>query len=82
MITIDIDLSREATVRRIPSRQVRVCIGIAKVIDSYNLHLRPFAAFIKCPQYVAADAAIAINANLDRHFVLLMLLLANGISQI
>jgi hypothetical protein len=44
-----------------------VGLGIAQVVDRHHLQFRALAALVQCTQYVAADAAVAVDAHLDCH---------------
>jgi hypothetical protein len=57
--------------RRIAPREVRIGIRIAQVINGNNFDVRVFAALVQSTQHVAANAAVAVNSNLDRHACLL-----------
>ena len=71
VIAINLNRSREATVRSIVARQVCVAIGIAEIIDRNDLDLRSLVALVQCAHHVAADSAIAIDGNLNGHPILL-----------
>ena len=55
--------------RRVVLGQVCVGFGIAKIIDRDDLDVVLFAALVMRTQNVAADAAIAVNCNANRHDV-------------
>ena len=47
--------------------QVRIGFRIAEIVDGNDLDIIFFTAFVVGAQYIAADAAIAIDGNFDRH---------------
>ena len=67
VIAIDGDLAREWAVRRVMTRQVRIGLRIAEVVDRDDLDLAVALRFVQRAQYIAADAAITIDTHLDRH---------------
>jgi len=72
-VALNAHLTVEATMSGVVSRQMRIGVGIAEIVDGDDLDLAGAAAFIKGAQYVAADAAIAVDAYLDRHLFNLLI---------
>src|SRR6185503_3763107 len=66
-IAVDFDLSWEFPVDRVIAREVHVRLGIAQIVERYDLHLSRALALISGAQDVASDATVTIDANLYRH---------------
>ena len=62
----------ELAVRRVVLGEVGVGLGIAQVIDGHDLNIVLFATFVMGTQDVAADAAVAVNSNANRHDINLL----------
>ena len=67
VIAVDFNRAREATMCRIATRQMRVCIGVAKIVNSKNFDFRALATLIQSAQDVSANSTVAVNTNLDCH---------------
>ncbi len=57
--------------RGIKTRQVRVSLGVAEIVDCDDLDVIFLAAFVVGTKNIAANAAVAINCNADSHGFLL-----------
>ena len=62
----------ELAVRGVVAGQVGVRLGVAQVVDGDDLDVVFLAAFVESAQDIAADAAIAVDCNFDRHTLLLV----------
>jgi hypothetical protein len=51
--------------------QMRIGFGIAQIIHGNDLDFAGALGLVQRAQHIAADAAIAINGNFDRHEKLL-----------
>jgi hypothetical protein len=67
VVAFDRDGARELAVGGVVAGQVGVRLGIAEVVDRHDLDVLLFAAFVESAQDVAADAAITVDCNFDRH---------------
>jgi len=66
-IALDADLGVELAVRGVVARQVGIGVRVAQIIDRDNPDFAGTTGFVERAQHVAADAAIAIDGNLDGH---------------
>jgi hypothetical protein len=66
-IALDAYLSRELAVHRVVARQVRIGLGITQIVDRDDLDLAGALGVVQRAQDIAADAAVAIDSNLDWH---------------
>ncbi len=71
VVTIDNDGSREFAMGGVVAGQMRVGFRVAQIVDGNDLNVIFFAAFIMSAQYIASDAAVAIDRNFDSHADLL-----------
>jgi hypothetical protein len=62
-----VDGARELAVRGVVAGQVGVRLGVAEVVDRHDLDVLLLAAFVESAQDIAADAAITVDCNFDRH---------------
>src|SRR5690606_26856880 len=64
---LDHDFTREAAMHGVVAGQVRVGFRIAEVVDRDHADLVVALRFVQRAQHVAADAAIAVDGDLDSH---------------
>ena len=66
-IAVDGDFARKFPVRGVVAREVRVGLRIAKVVERNDLDILLPLRLVECAQDIAADAAVAIDPDFDRH---------------
>ena len=66
-VALDRDRTGELAVRRVVAGQVGVGRRVAEVVDRHDLDLARAARFVERAQHIAPDAAVAVDAHLDRH---------------
>jgi len=54
-------------VRRVVASEMRIRFRITQIIDGNDLDIILLAAFVVSTQYIAPDAAVAIDRNFDGH---------------
>ena len=64
---VDADLVREPAVRGVVAGQMGVGLGVAEVVDRHDLDFVRAIGFVERAQDVAADAAVAVDRDLDGH---------------
>ncbi len=67
---VDVDLAVELAVCRVVARQVRVGLGVAQVVEGDDVELARAAILVDGTHYVAPDAAVAVDADLNCHVLL------------
>ena len=70
LVAVDLHRAGKLAVHRVVAGQMRVGLRIAEIVDRDDLDVVFLAAFVVCTKDVAADAAITIDCNFDRHIVL------------
>ncbi len=71
VVAVDRYGAGEFAVRRVVAGEMGVGLGVAKVVDRYDLDFRIALALVKRAQNIAADAAVAIDCDFDGHCLLL-----------
>src|ERR1700733_5373923 len=66
-IALDAYFPREPAVHRVVARQVRIGLRVTQIIDGDDLDLAGALGVVQSAQNVAADAAVAVDSNLDWH---------------
>src|SRR6185437_4796523 len=66
-VTVDLDLAGKTAVYGVVPRQMRVGFCVAEIVEGDDLHLTGALALIERAHDVAADAAVAIDPDLDWH---------------
>jgi hypothetical protein len=66
-VSIDADLHRERTVRRVVACEVRVGFGVTEVVDGDDLNLVRALRLIERAQDVATDATVTVDCDFDGH---------------
>ena len=66
-VTIDGHAALELAVHRVVARQVCVGFRVAQVVEGDDLDSAGALGFVESTQHVAADAAIAVDGDTDRH---------------
>ena len=66
--TFDGNFVRELPVRRVVLGQMRVRFGIAQIVHGDDLDLARAIGLVQRAQHIAADAAVAVDGNLDGHW--------------
>ena len=69
IVTVDAHISGEATVGGVVLGQMRVGVGIAKIIDGDNFEFIRASALENGAQYVPANASVTVDCNSYRHIV-------------
>src|ERR1700727_4014792 len=59
------NLAAKSAVRGIEAGQMSIRIGIAQIVDGNDLEVAAVLALVQCPQNIAADSPVAIDANFD-----------------
>ena len=67
MVAVDRNRERKRTVRGIVTRQMRVRLRVAEIVDGDDLQVRAPVVFIQRAQDVASDAAIPVDCDFYRH---------------
>ena len=68
-VAVDADLERKRTVRGVMAREMSIRLRIAEIVHCDDRELAPPAAFVKRAKNVSANAAVAIDSDLDGHCV-------------
>src|SRR5690606_19854245 len=63
VVAVDLYRAWELAMSRVKTRQVRVGLRVAQVVDGHDLDVVFLAAFVKGPQNITADTAVTV----DRH---------------
>ena len=66
-VAVDFDLVVEPPVRGVVTREVRVGLGIAQIVDGDDPDIVLTAALVVGAQDVAADAAVTIDGDVGGH---------------
>src|SRR5690606_31529054 len=66
-IAVDAHFAGELAVGGVVARQVGIGVRVAEVVDRDDLDFLRALRFIQCPQRVAADAPVPVDAYLDCH---------------
>ena len=66
-VAVDRDRTGELAVGGVVAGQVGVGRGVTEVVDRHDLQFAGAARFVERAQHVASDAAVAVDAHLDRH---------------
>src|SRR6185503_13265304 len=67
MIAFDADLERKTAVRGVVTREMRVRLRIAEIVDGDDLNFVRALALVQRAQDVAADTAITVDSDFDGH---------------
>ncbi len=65
-VSVHLDLTRELAVHRIVTGEMGIGLGVAQVVYRHDLDVLA-AGFVEGAQDVAADAAVAVDGDSDRH---------------
>jgi hypothetical protein len=68
-IAVDRDGARKRPMSGVMLGQMRVGLRVAKIVDRDDLDVMTLAAFVVSTQDVAADPAVAVDCDFDRHFL-------------
>ena len=66
-VAVDVHVALEPAMHGVEAGQMRVGVGIAEIVDRHDLDLALVWSLVQGAQNVAADAAIAVDADLDCH---------------
>src|SRR5690606_11514042 len=64
---VDRNRARELAVRGIVASQMSISLGIAQVVDGHDLNIVLFSVLVMGTQNIAADTAIPVNCDANRH---------------
>jgi hypothetical protein len=67
VLAFDRDLSRKTAMNTIVLGEMGIDSRISEIVDSYDPQLVGASRFVQGSQYVAADPAIAVDANIYHH---------------
>ena len=68
-VAVHLDLAGELAVRGVVAGEVGVGLGVPEVVHRHDLDVVLLAALVVGAEDVAADAAIAVDGDLDGHFL-------------